>query len=174
MPTIRFYLLLLLLITAFTRQLSAQGKSQPLPVIFDSDMGPDYDDIGAITLLHAFADSGKAKILATMASNKYEGIAAVLNVFNTYFHRPDIPIGVPMGAAVNRRDSQHWTDSILANYPHKVLRNSEASDAVTLYRQILAKQPDHSVVIVTVGFLTNLSDLLQSAPDRYSTLTVCC
>lgn len=134
-------------------------------------MGPDYDDVGAITLLHAFADSGKATILATMASNRYEGVAAVLNVFNTYFHRPGIPIGVPVGKAVNRRDSQHWTDSILANYPHKIVHNSEASDAVSLYRRMLASQPDHSVVIITVGFLTNLAGLLQSSSDGYSPLS---
>jgi hypothetical protein len=45
----------------------AQNK-KPMPVIFDTDMGPDYDDVCAITLLHAFADSGKVRILATMAS----------------------------------------------------------------------------------------------------------
>src|SRR4051794_7552689 len=78
---------------------------KPLPVIFDTDMGPDYDDVGAITLLHAFADSGKAKILATIASTKYEGVAAVLNVFNTYFKKPGIPIGVPKGDALTLKDS---------------------------------------------------------------------
>lgn len=145
------------------------GFSQT-PVIFDSDMGPDYDDVGAIALLHAFADSGKIKILATLASDKYEGVAAVLDLFNTYFHRPDIPIGVPKGDAVDQRDWQHWTDSILLHYPHAIERNSEAQDAVTLYRKVLAEQKDHSVVIITVGFLTNLSGLLQSGPDAYSPL----
>jgi inosine-uridine nucleoside N-ribohydrolase len=138
------------------------ASAQRLPVIFDSDMGPDYDDVGAITLLHAFADSGKATILATMASDKYEGVAAVLNIFNTYFHRPNIPIGVPKGHAVDQRDWQHWTDSLIARYPHAIRSNAEAYDAVELYREILKKQADHSVVIITVGFFTNLSGLLQS------------
>jgi inosine-uridine nucleoside N-ribohydrolase len=147
-----------------------QSHQAAIPVIFDTDMGPDYDDVGAITLLHAFADSGKAVILATMASNKYEGVAAVLNLFNTYFQRPGIPIGVPKGNAVDQRDWQHWTDSILPKYPHTIKRNDEAPDAVSLYRKILAGRPDHSVVIITVGFLTNLSGLLQSGPDAYSRL----
>jgi inosine-uridine nucleoside N-ribohydrolase len=145
-------------------------QEQPIPVIFDTDMGPDYDDVGAITLLHAFADSGKAHILATMASTRYEGVAAVLNLFNSYFHRPDLPIGVPKGNAVDQRDWQHWTDSILAKYPHAIRLNSEAPDAIALYRKILASQEDGRVVIVTVGFLTNLSGLLQSGPDGYSPL----
>src|ERR1700730_13031122 len=85
----------------------AQKVARPIPVIFDTDMGPDYDDVGAIALLHAFADEGKATILATIASTKYEGVAAVFNVFNTYFKRPGIPIGVPKGNAVDDKDWQH-------------------------------------------------------------------
>jgi pyrimidine-specific ribonucleoside hydrolase len=145
-------------------------KSQPIPIIFDTDMGPDYDDVGAITILHTYADSGKVSILATMASDRYEGVAAVLSVFNTYFRRPNIPIGIPGDKAPNIRDKQHWTDSILAGYPHAVHRNAEAADAVTLYRKILAKQPNHSVVIVTVGFQTNLAGILASRPDGLSPL----
>src|SRR5262245_17002043 len=89
----------------------AQKTSPPVPIIFDSDMGPDYDDVGAITLLHALADSGQAKILATISSTKYDGVACVLNVFNTYFNRPDIPIASPKGKASILRDGQHWTDT---------------------------------------------------------------
>jgi inosine-uridine nucleoside N-ribohydrolase len=160
--------LLLLLLAAATANVYSQNK--PKPVIFDTDMGPDYDDVGAITLLHAFADSGKATILATMASNKYEGIAGVIDVFNTYFGRPNIPIGIPHSWAVNERDSQHWTDSILAHYPHRITRNDQAEDAVKLYRRILAAQPAQSVVIITTGFLTNLHNLLKSPADNYSPL----
>lgn len=148
----------------------AQTK-KAVPVIFDTDMGPDYDDVGAITLLHAFADSGKAKILATIASTKYEGVAAVLNVFNTYFKKPGIPVGVPKGDALTLKDWQHWTDTIIAKYPHAIKNNDEVPDAVELYRKILSGQPNNSVTIITVGFLTNISNLLQSKPDKYSSLT---
>src|ERR1700742_1031473 len=95
-----------------------EAQEKPLSVIFDSDMGPDYDDVGAITLLHAFADSGYANILATVASTKYEGVAAVFDVFNTYFKRPDLLIGVPRGKALELKDWQHWTDTVIKNYPH--------------------------------------------------------
>src|SRR5678809_209551 len=120
-----FYLMSL----SFTQ---AQNKKM-VPVIFDTDMGPDYDDVGAITLLHAFADSGKAKILATIASTKYEGVAAVLNVFNTYFKRPGIPVGVPKGQALTKRDWQHWTDTLITKYPHLIKANNGVPDAVRLY-----------------------------------------
>jgi len=149
--------------------LSAQNK-KPVPIIFDSDMGPDYDDVGAIALLHAFADSGDAKILATIASTKYDGVASVLNLFNTYFNKEDIPVGVPKGNALTLRDFQHWTDTLIAKYPHRIKKNDEAEDAVELYRKLLSKQSANSVTIVTIGFLTNLDGLLKSTADKYSSL----
>jgi inosine-uridine nucleoside N-ribohydrolase len=139
-----------------------------IPVIFDTDMGPDYDDVGAITLLHAFADSGMIDILATGASCKHKNAAAALSVFNTYFHRPGLPVGVVKGNAVDIPDWQHWTDTVIARYPHRIGSNEEAPDAVTVYRQQLARQPDHSVTIITVGFFTNMARLLQSPPDTIS------
>jgi Inosine-uridine nucleoside N-ribohydrolase len=151
--------------------LIAQAQTKPVAVIFDTDMGPDYDDVGAIALLHSFADSGKANILATMASTKYEGVAAVLSVFNTYFKKPGIPIGVPKSEAITLKDRQHWSDTLIKNYPHSIKYNSEVPDAVELYRQILATQPDKSVTIITTGFLTNLANLLRSQPDKYSSLS---
>jgi len=162
----------LLLCFSLMISVSSQAqKTKPFPVIFDSDMGPDYDDVGAITLLHAFADSGYINILATVASTKYEGVAAVFNVLNTYFKRPGLLIGVPKSKALELKDSQHWTDTLLLRYPHKIKRNDEVLSAIEVYRKSLASQPDGSVTIITVGFLTNLADLLQSHPDKYSKLT---
>ena len=148
----------------------AQEMEAPRRVIFDTDMGPDYDDVGAIAILHDYAAKGKANILATMASTNYEGVAAVMNVLNTYFNRPNIPIGVAASNARNLKDWQHWTDTLIAKYPHAIKKNGDAGDAVILYRKILAKQPDNSVTIITVGFLTNISNLMQSRPDKYSKL----
>lgn len=154
-----------------TKFIAAQKTARPVPIIFDSDMGPDYDDVGAIAMLHALEDSGYAKILAMVASTKYKGVAGVFSVFNTYFKKPGIPVGVPKGKALELRDFQHWSDTLLAKYPHTLQSNDEAPDAVEVYRKTLAAQPDKSVTIVTVGFLTNLGNLLQSKADKYSSLS---
>jgi len=106
-----------------------------------------------------------------MASNKHPYIAAVLNVLNTYFKRPGIPIGVVRGEAVNEPAKEKWDSMLVADYPHKISNNNEAEDALLLYRKILAAQPDTSVTIVTVGFFTNMANLLQSKPDQYSPLS---
>ena len=65
---------------------------------------------------------------------------------------------------------QHWSDSLVAHFPHTIKSNDQAADAVSLYRKVLAAQADTSVVIVTVGFLTNLNDLLISNSDSFSPL----
>ena len=166
----KFKILAAILFFCCTTNAFAQRPAGPVHLIFDSDMGPDYDDVGAITIMHALADKGEVKVLATMASTKYDGVAGVLNVFNTYFNRQNIPIGVPKGYALELRDWQHWTDTLLAKYPHKIKTNNKAWDAVKLYRKTLAAQPDNSVTIVTIGFLTNLSNLLNSSGDEYSRL----
>jgi inosine-uridine nucleoside N-ribohydrolase len=148
-----------------------QQKPAPVKIIFDSDLGPDYDDVGALAFLHAMADSGKAEILATIASNKQELVVPSIEVINTYFGRPDLPLGAPKSEGASMGSSQHWADSIVAKYPHKTKSTDEAEDAVSVYRRILNSQPDESVTIVTVGFLTNLANLMESSADNTSPLT---
>jgi inosine-uridine nucleoside N-ribohydrolase len=143
----------------------------PVKIIFDTDLGPDYDDVGALAFLHAMADSGKAEILATVSSNKNELVAPSIEVINSYFNRPGLPVGAPKSKGANLGSSQHWADSIVAKYPHTISSTSDAADAVSVYRKILESQPDKSVTIVTVGFLTNLSNLLKSKPDETSNLS---
>ncbi len=140
-------------------------------IIFDTDIGPDYDDVGALAILHALADKGECNILATMASNKHKLIAPVLDVINTYFNRPHLPIAVVRGDAVDLSATQKWDSLIVADYPHDLKTNEQAQDALQLYRKILSEQPDGSVTIVTVGFLTNMANLLRSGADEISSLT---
>jgi inosine-uridine nucleoside N-ribohydrolase len=147
------------------------GIEKKIKIIFDTDLGPDYDDVGALAFLHAMADSGKVQILATVSSNKHELVAPSIEVINTYFRRPDLEIGEPKTGGASMGSSQHWADSIVAKYPHVIQSTSDVPDAVSVYRKILSNQPDKSVTIVTVGFLTNLSNLLKSGPDEQSQLS---
>lgn len=140
------------------------------PIIFDTDMGPDFDDVGALAVLHALAARGEANILATMSCNRHKNVAPAIDVINTYFGKPDIPIGAPKTDAPAFIHKNNWNDMIVAKYPHDLQSTDDASDAVSLYRQILARSADNSVTIITVGFLTNLENLLQSAADNDSSL----
>jgi len=164
----RTFFLFILLIGGLT---SFIEKSVPVNIIFDTDIGPDYDDVGALAMLHAFADKGDAKILATISCNVFKTTAPTLSVINTYFGRPGIPIGITKATKPYHPCDRLYAEHIIANYPHTVQSNDEAIDAVMLYRKILSSQPDKSVTIVTVGFFTNLGNLLDSSPDEYSSFS---
>jgi inosine-uridine nucleoside N-ribohydrolase len=165
-----FILLILFIISGCTSK-SGNKHESPVKIILDTDIGPDYDDVGALAILHAMADSGKAEILATVSCNKNELVAPSINVINTYFGRPGLPIGAPKTSGVNLGSGQHWADSIVSKYPHTIKSTNDVPDAVTIYRKILNSQPDNSVTIVTIGFLTNLNNLLKSPPDELSPLS---
>ncbi len=161
----------LVILFVFLSCISFAQKHKPVNIIFDTDIAPDYDDVGAMALLHAFADLGEAKILATISCNAFETTAPTLSVLNTYFNRAAIPVGITKNKLPNKDCSQQWAQAIIAKYPHALQSNEQAIDAVKLYRKVLSEQRNKSVTIVTVGFFTNLADLLNSAPDEYSSLT---
>lgn len=159
----------LLLASPFVQ--AQKTTKKPTPIILDTDIGPDYDDVGAMAILHAMADKGEAKPLAVIASNKNELVVPTIDIINTYFGRPGLPTGAPKGKGASEAATQKWPELLVKKYPHKIKSTADAPDAVETYRKLLAKQPDHSVTIVTVGFLTNLANLLASGPDKFSKLS---
>jgi inosine-uridine nucleoside N-ribohydrolase len=165
------FLLIPFFLFIFFSAFSQTVPQKPVRIILDTDIGPDYDDVGAVAVLYALADKGEAIPLAVMASNKNQFVAPVIDVLNTYFGRPDLPIGAPKGFGVDIGAWQKWPQMLLEKYPHTITSTSKVQDAVALYRKILAHQPDHSVTIASIGFLTNLSNLLNSRPDQYSNLS---
>ena len=152
------------------------SQNEPkIKLIFDTDMAPDYDDVGALAILHALADSGEVSILATVSSNKCETAVPCIDVINTYFGRPDIPIGAVRGDGAPDQSTWHsgmrWTDELPKQFPHSIKKTSDSEDALKIYRKILSEQPDNSVTIVSIGFFTNLQNLLLSQGDEYSPLS---
>ena len=148
----------------------ANTPVKPVKIIFDTDMGPDYDDVGAIAILHALSARGECEILATVASDGYPYVAPTLEVFNRYYNKPDIPVGAPGADAPDFSCPNHWNDSLVVNYLPQIKTNRDYPSATEVYRKVLAGQPDQSLVVVTVGFLSNLAALLQSGPDQFSPL----
>jgi inosine-uridine nucleoside N-ribohydrolase len=146
------------------------SKSQDLtlknvvPVILDTDMESDVDDVGALAMLHALADKGEVNMLGVMvcALNKWSVLCA--DRINTYFGRTDSPLGVLRGPGVDRESK--YAHVIPQEFPGKLQDNEDAPDAVRGYRKILASQPDSSVVMISIGYLTNLRDLLKSRARR--------
>jgi inosine-uridine nucleoside N-ribohydrolase len=135
-------------------------------IVFDTDIGTDVDDAGALAILHILAARGEAKVLATMSANRNRWCAPALDAINIYYGREDMPIGCSRTGP----DPEQWYHESVGAFPHDLTHSDQAPPAVALYRKILAAQPDHSVTIVVVGWLTNLAELLESKPDEYSAL----
>jgi hypothetical protein len=134
--------------------------------VLDTDFYEDLDYVGALAILHALADIGEADILAVMISSGDGHAPRAVDTVNTYYGRPDIPIGITRDPAFY--PSSRYTFDLAFDFPNDI---QGVPDAAALYRQILAAQPDHSVTIVSVGFLTNLHYLLLSEADGVSDLT---
>ena len=139
------------------------NHNTPVKVILDSDIGSDCDDVGALAVLHALAARGEAEILATMACNSATYGAPCLDVINTYYGRPHIPTGCWKG---NLPEPSLYHRALVERFPSRLRDARDAPDAVELYAEILESQPDHSVVIVTIGTLNNLAQLLEIFPER--------
>jgi len=156
------HLILLLLVCALA---SAQ-----VPVIFDTDMGNDIDDALALALLHALESRGECHIIAVTITKDNPWAAPYIDLVNTFYGRPNIPIGMVKGSGVTPEDSamirvpaeRKRPDGSFV-YPHKLLSGADAQDAVSVLRKALEGQPDHAVTIVQVGFSTNLAHLLDDS-----------
>lgn len=138
-------------------------------IIFDTDFGGDADDLGAIAMLHKFADENVIDLQAIMLwSNEEYAVPALLAV-NQYYGRPGLSVGV-REVTPWRTDWNH-TKIIADRVPYDPVRLEDINSAVALYRELLANADDHSVTIVTVGPLANIQNLLQSPSDEHSPLS---
>lgn len=147
---------------------SSAANRLPVPVIFDTDMESDVDDVGALAMLHSLADSGEAEILGVMVGAKNPWSVLCADRINTYFGRANLPLGQLKGTG--RDTTSRYAQEMAQEFPGTLHSADDAPDAVDQYRAILASQPDDSVVIVSVGYLTNMRDLLASEPDAHSDL----
>lgn len=140
-------------------------------LIIDTDMGGDVDDVGALAVAHYYADQGQAEILAVMASIDQRGpwAAAASDAVNTYYNRPDIMLGVNMGPAVAfAGDGSRFPQRIGSNaeYGHDLITDEPVEDAVSAYRRLLNGQPDYSVNLVVIGWMSNVANLMLTGADH--------
>src|ERR1700722_15289679 len=104
-----------------------------VPVIFDTDMGNDIDDALALALLHSLESRGECKIVAVTITKDNPWAAPYIDLVNTFYRRPEIPIGMVKNSGVTPADSamirvpaeRKRPDGSFA-YPHKILSGADA------------------------------------------------
>ena len=151
-------------------------KEKPIPMILDTDFGSSTDDLFALMMIHHYIDEGKVDLKGVVVDREGEKNAALVDIFDTYYGHPNIPIGlerngvknprcfIPYNGIVDLKDAQ-------GNPLFKrTVDVSKSPDGYKLYRQLLSQAEDHSVVVVAIGFATTLSQLFESGADEYSSL----
>ncbi len=138
------------------------AEAKPPAVIFDTDMGSDCDDAGALAVLHALADTGEVRLLGVIfSSGKNRYGVGTCDAINTYYGRGGLPLGqyqkTDVGDPQNSYTKEIATDT--RRFGHDTV--DSAPDLVATYRSILKTQPDHSVTICTVGHPHGLVHLLR-------------
>ncbi len=146
--------------------------AEPVRLILDTDIGNDIDDTLALSLIHALENRAEVRLLAVTITKDNRYAAPFVDLVNTFYGRPDIPIGVVhkgktrensamIQVPVERRDSSGH-----AVYPHRLDENAQAPEALEILTRTLSDQPDHSVTIAQIGFSTNLARLLKAPGGR--------
>lgn len=144
-------------------------------IFIDTDIGGDCDDAGALAIANILKNERLIDVVGmTFTTSGHYGPACI-SAINTYYGNSDIEIG-----ATHRRNFCDKNISIFQPEIAKRFKNDfyikesdtlyPAQEAVGFIRKKLAAEPDGSVTFLCIGQLNNVSDLLDSAPDGYSTL----
>jgi purine nucleosidase len=165
----------------------------PIPVILDTDLDSDVDDVGALALLNDFMDQGEANLLAVIHNtiNTSQSSCGTIKAINDWYFHPDIPIGQYLGEHPKGITSKvdpappgpgayhdpavggwsTYTQQVRKRFEPNFPDDDKMPAGVDVYRKALATAPDGQVVICSVGFMHNIQDLMLSEPDSVSPLS---
>lgn len=151
---------------------AAGPQPERVPVIFDTDMVNSIDDSLALAMLHGYEDRGKIDLLAVTVSYDDPAVAPYIDAVDTWYGHPDVTVAVigANGVAEGRDAFHRQVAGDTARFPHDITDSAQVDRALSQLRRRLAAEPDHSVVIVSTGFSTNLAQLLASPSDEVSPL----
>lgn len=142
-------------------------KDVPVKMIIETDMGNDIDDALALAMALRAVDEGKVELLAVGCHKNSPTAAAYTDAVCTWYGHPEIPVAM---SATPVQEFSGYVD-YTATVKDFETTADEYPEPVSLYRRILASQPDGSVTFVSLGFGTTIAQLLESGPDKYSVFT---
>jgi hypothetical protein len=146
------------------------SATRPVPhIIIDTDLSLYWDDATAVGMANVLQQRGKVEILGVVSDIRNTVAVAAIDAIDTAYGHSRIPVGAVVDSDANTVPTG-YSATLVSRLPHSVHSSADVPDAVTIYRRVLAKQPDHSVTIVAIGAYTNLAGLLQSKPGQGSAL----
>ena len=89
------------------------GDSRVTPLIIDTDLSIDVDDLGALCVAHALADRGEVELLAMLHGTGLDEGVGGISVVNHFYGRDFIPIGAYRGDVGNPAHTFNpdWTNN---------------------------------------------------------------
>lgn len=133
------------------------ADAEPVRIIYETDFTFDVDDVGGLAMLHALADAGEAELIGVSYNEVHQDAVAAIDAVNTWYGRGTIPIGT-YSQPLAEPDNSGYLSAVAKAFPSDT---KPTTTALEMYKWVLSKQPDQSVVISSVGFTNNLYDLLK-------------
>ncbi len=139
-------------------------------VVFDTDIGPDCDDVGALMLLLNMEKEGLCTLSAVTHSTSSPFGCGCVDAICRAEGRDDVPIGtLKRGGVCCGFNDGKYNEVISGLYENRFSDGREAPDAVRVMRQAFVENDE--VLLIAVGPLGNIADFLQSGPDDLSPLS---
>lgn len=156
-------------------QCSAQRLNVPTPVILDTDIGNDIDDVLALQMLFNYEKTAKINLLGITISKSNPRVIEYVDGYCRFNKRGSIPLGYAYNGVNPElfRYVPKTLDTLIEGkkilFPKRSIK-SGLPEGYKLIRKLLADQKDHSVVMIVIGPETNIANLLNSGADEYSNL----
>jgi hypothetical protein len=145
---------------------SAQAASATGPrVIIDTDLSRWWDDATAIGIANVLERQGAVNVLGIVSDIRNPVAVAAIDAIDTAYGHAAIPLGAVAHSDANTAP-HGYSDELARRLPHAVRGSDDVPEGVSLYRQLLARQPERSVTIVSIGAYTNLAGLIASPDGR--------
>ena len=151
------------------------NNPRPVSLILDTDMGNDIDDALALAMIHSLQSRGECRLLGVSVNKDNPYAPVCVDIINTFYGRGDIPIGMVQDGATKddgayARDLAELGGDGTPRYA-RTYQPHAYPDSVKALRQMMAGEPDRSIVVVMIGFSTNMDRLLKSNADELSDLS---
>lgn len=138
------------------------------PVILDVDLDTDVGDVAGLAIAIAMHNRGEINLIGVLTSSSHIYSAPCARAILDTYGLTSVPVGAYQGSGTTNTST--YAETIADEFGYPTETRADFDDGTTLLRQLLADADDDSVVIVTIGFFTNVNGLLATTADGISAL----
>ena len=149
-------------------------KAEPINLILDADFGSSTDDLFALMMINHFMDEGRVDLKGIIVDREGAKNAGVVDIFNTYYGHPNVPVGLERNGVKNPRCFIPYNGICDLKDVHgnpmfkRSFDENKCMEGYKLYRKLLSEAKDKSITVVAIGFMTTIAQLFESGADEYS------